>query len=368
MGITGLLPYLRLTMENKKLIKYQGSTVAIDGHSWLYQVAPFFAVDLYYNIPTTKYCDRFKQKINILRQHNITPIIIFDGDALPSKKHTNDIRKEKKEKIRNEIKKLLSENNTRKAHELMKQCVSISKEMLDNVIRMLDIENIKYIVSPYESDAQMCYLQRVGYVDYIITEDSDLIAFGCDKILYKFDNKGVVEFNRSKLKSATDDVFSKNLLEICVLSGCDYLPSVKGIGLKTAHSLFKEAQSLQLAIKKIEFKKEIPQNYLKEFERALITFKEHIVYNPITKKRLHLSGKEHLDDELCYEFLGRLKVDDAEEFARGMRSIEVSQDEIKKIPITINRSIKERKINQRAEVKSKKKVVVDENVYCPLFK
>ena len=51
-------------------------------------------------------------------------------------------------------------------------------------------EEIEFIVSPYEADAQLAYLSRTNYVDYIVTEDSDLIAFGAKRILYKLNTDG----------------------------------------------------------------------------------------------------------------------------------------------------------------------------------
>jgi exonuclease-1 len=51
----------------------------------------------------------------------------------------------------------------------------------------LKIRGIKFIIAPYEADAQLAYLSRHGIVDIIITEDSDLLAFGAKKILYKLD-------------------------------------------------------------------------------------------------------------------------------------------------------------------------------------
>lgn len=38
------------------------------------------------------------------------------------------------------------------------------------------------IVAPYEADAQLAYLNRAGYADLIITEDSDLLLFGCKQV------------------------------------------------------------------------------------------------------------------------------------------------------------------------------------------
>ena len=44
------------------------------------------------------------------------------------------------------------------------------------------MENVQYIVSPYEADAQMAYMVEKGQVDFAITEDSDLLAYGCKKV------------------------------------------------------------------------------------------------------------------------------------------------------------------------------------------
>ena len=41
---------------------------------------------------------------------------------------------------------------------------------------------VECIVAPYEADAQLAYLSKEGVVDLIITEDSDLLVFGCRKV------------------------------------------------------------------------------------------------------------------------------------------------------------------------------------------
>ena len=48
--------------------------------------------------------------------------------------------------------------------------------------KALRAENVEYIVAPYEADAQLCFLEREGIVDGIITEDSDLLVFGCKQV------------------------------------------------------------------------------------------------------------------------------------------------------------------------------------------
>ena len=53
-----------------------------------------------------------------------------------------------------------------------------------DVLKELEIE---FVVAPYEADAQMAYMVKSGVADFAISEDSDLIAYGCPKILMKLD-------------------------------------------------------------------------------------------------------------------------------------------------------------------------------------
>ena len=41
---------------------------------------------------------------------------------------------------------------------------------------------VECIVAPYEADAQLTYLQKEGIVDFVITEDSDMLVFGCKRV------------------------------------------------------------------------------------------------------------------------------------------------------------------------------------------
>lgn len=52
--------------------------------------------------------------------------------------------------------------------------------------QVLRSENIEYVVAPYEADAQLAYLcgleAEKGGIAAVITEDSDLIAYGCQAV------------------------------------------------------------------------------------------------------------------------------------------------------------------------------------------
>jgi hypothetical protein len=65
---------------------------------------------------------------------------------------------------------------------------SVPGTIADN--QALRAENVDYVVAPYEADAQLCFLEREGYVDGIITEDSDLLVFGCRHVIFKLEGNG----------------------------------------------------------------------------------------------------------------------------------------------------------------------------------
>ncbi|KAH9380451.1 hypothetical protein HPB48_008800 [Haemaphysalis longicornis] len=72
--------------------------------------------------------------------------------------------------------------------------------MAHDVIEECRRRDIDYIVAPYEADAQLAYLAQTKMADVIVTEDSDLIPFGCEKVLFKMDRAGFGQlYERSKL-------------------------------------------------------------------------------------------------------------------------------------------------------------------------
>lgn len=85
-------------------------------------------------------------------------------------------------------------------------------------------------------------------MDLVITEDSDLIAYGCSKILFKLDQKGTgMEFSRQDLflsssfsfRNFTEDM----ILSFCILLGCDFLKNPKFWGWKRLFPLIEQGKT-----------------------------------------------------------------------------------------------------------------------------
>lgn len=303
MGINGLLPVVKNILKKKHISKYSGMRLGIDGHSWIHKIIPSIATDIYYDRPVDRHLEMLLGKIKSLTEYGINAIFVFDGDFLESKEKTVTQRRQLREKYKADVEMYLKKNDHFRAKEMMKRCVGVTPEIFHSVLRVLRANNIEFIVSPYEADAQLYFLQKINYIDYILTEDSDLIVYGATNILYKFDGSHVEEYDSSKLHLCKDAHFKENILDICILSGCDYLDSIKGVGLVTAHEKLKEVGNIKKFIDyMVCLKKNVPENYLDSFMKAKATFQHHIVYNPHTQKRQFLT-----DPQYNVDFLGSLE-------------------------------------------------------------
>lgn len=67
------------------------------------------------------------------------------------------------------------------------EAYDVSPDVANRLICVLRERKIPFIVAPYEADAQLAYLSRNGFVDVVMTEDSDLLAYGARCVLFKFD-------------------------------------------------------------------------------------------------------------------------------------------------------------------------------------
>ncbi|KAJ2725438.1 Rad2 nuclease [Coemansia sp. Benny D115] len=164
------------------------------------------------------------------------------------------------------------------------------------VIKELRKEGFQYVVAPFEADAQLAYLEKRGIISGAISEDSDLVVFGCRNIVFKLDQYGEAAiFDRSlmdNVKAVDIKGWSKESIRyMCILSGCDYHPSIPGVGLKKAYryvSRSKNGLKGAVALMRADGLS-IPEGYEEDVERANLTFQYQRVYDPVAKCLAHVS-------------------------------------------------------------------------------
>lgn len=111
-----------------------------------------------------------------------------------------------------------------------------------SIMEALRKEKIAFLVAPYESDGQLAFLSLQGYIDLIVTEDSDLICYGASPILFKLADSMRTEGIPLGILVCKEDLAanngSANLLDfssvmlsvLFVAAGSDYSTNLKNIG------------------------------------------------------------------------------------------------------------------------------------------
>lgn len=250
-------------------------------------------------------------RVRMLKHFGVTPYLVFDGDYLPSKAGTEASRAKRREESRKAGLELLKAGKPSQAHLELQKAIDVTPEMARHLIEELKKSGVPYVVAPYEADAQMVYLERQGIISGIISEDSDLLVFGCKRLLTKLDQHGqCIEINRNdfcrvrevSLTGWTDTEFR----HMAIFSGCDYLDSVSNMGLKTAYRMIRKHKTPEKVIRMLQFdgKFRVSENYLAAFKQAELTFLHQRVFCPTRKELVFLTEPDPTLDVENMPFIG----------------------------------------------------------------
>jgi exonuclease 1 len=79
---------------------------------------------------------------------------------------------------------------------------------------------------------------REGIANFAISEDSDLIAYGCPRLLTKLNWAGYgqmfcwdefhanTEMSKDKNLKVVQEMNREQFVQACIMGGCEYLPSI----------------------------------------------------------------------------------------------------------------------------------------------
>ncbi|XP_046886088.1 exonuclease 1 isoform X1 [Hypomesus transpacificus] len=320
MGISGLLQFIKDASEPVSVRKYKGQTVAVDTYCWLHKGAFSCAEKLAKGEPTDQYVSYCMKFVDMLLSFGVKPILVFDGCNLPSKHEVEKSRRERRQANLQKGKQLLREGKVSEARDCFTRCVNVTPSMAHDVIKAARTRGVDCVVAPYEADAQLAFLNKAGIAQAVITEDSDLLAFGCKKVLLKMDKQGNgLEIDQSHLGRCRSlgDVFTEEKFRyMCILSGCDYLASLYGIGLGKACKLLKMANNPDIlkVIRKIgqylKMNVTVPDEYIEGFVKANNTFLYQLVFDPIRRKVVPLNPYPDDIDPSTLSYAGRNIGDD----------------------------------------------------------
>eukprot|EP00730_Choanoeca_flexa_P016564 TRINITY_DN7857_c0_g1_i1.p1 TRINITY_DN7857_c0_g1~~TRINITY_DN7857_c0_g1_i1.p1 ORF type:complete len:558 (+),score=102.48 TRINITY_DN7857_c0_g1_i1:64-1737(+) len=291
MGIQSLLQLLQPATVDIHIQSYAGKRVAIDGYGWLHKGAYACAQALAFGKKTEAHIKFCMKRIALLKHYKVEPVIVLDGRPLPSKASEEAQRRARRLEGRKRAMQLLRDGRKTEANKAFSACVDISGEIAYQLTVACRQAGVEVIVAPYEADAQMAYLANSGYVDAVITEDSDLLVYQTKRVIYKLTDTGAAQEIRLariyqgaqldgtiNFSSWTPTMFRR----MCILAGCDYLPSPARMGIKTAYRIVRHARSIHDICQTMAAQGyKLPEQYLQDFVKAENTFLHQTVWNPV---------------------------------------------------------------------------------------
>ena len=246
------------------------------------------------------------QIINFL-SNRIIPIYIIDGIAPEEKNNIIKFRFDKKNKIDDKIENLelefdketnleLKKQIRKKINQLKKSNIRITKEDIDIIFKITEQFHVPCIRAKGEADALIGKLYINNSIDACLSEDMDLLIFGCKKMI-KFQNKKIYEYDLDYILHKLRINFDQ-FLDMCLLFGCDYLKPIIKVNTQNIYNDVYENNINELI--KNNIKEEYYEKYINDFNETKIFFKKtlHLEYSKFINFKLNTNINKNILEEL----------------------------------------------------------------------
>lgn len=239
------------SISEKSIKQYSGKKIAIDCSILIYKYVHMSRVP-------NSHIIGFANRINYYLKNNVLPIFVFDGTPPDAKRSVLQKRQYNRKKIEDKItdlKESITEETTEaeadnikaEVKRLSNQIVYVTKYHIDECKKFLEYTGIPYIQAEGEAEKTCVYLKKINEVDYVVSDDTDTLTFGCECVLKTNIKDSIQELSLSKILKDFDMSYPE-FLDFCILCGCDYCPYIPSIGPQTAFTLIKKHKNLEAVI------------------------------------------------------------------------------------------------------------------------
>jgi len=215
-------------------------------------------------------------------------------------------RREKREEAEEGKKEATEAGDTETVAKMAKRTVKVTKQHNEEAKKLLRLMGIPVVDAPCEAEAQCAAMAAAGVVYGTGSEDMDSLTLGTPILIrhLTFSEARKMPIKEIYLKQALDEMkFTMDqFIDLCILLGCDYCDSIRGIGPVRAFELMKKHGSLEEVIKNLDTKKyTVPENF--EYVAVRKLFQQPEVTDPA---KLELKWTDP-DEEGLIQFLVKEK-------------------------------------------------------------
>ncbi|KAM7481875.1 hypothetical protein LguiB_006458 [Lonicera macranthoides] len=272
MGIKGLTKLLAdnapKAMKEQKFESYFGRKIAVDASMSIYQfliVVGRIGTEMLTNESgevTSHLQGMFTRTIRLL-EAGMKPVYVFDGQPPDLKKQELGKRSSRRADATEDLDQAIQEGNKEDIEKFSKRTVKVTKQHNDDCKKLLKLMGVP-VVEVYA----------------VASEDMDSLTFGASRFLRHLMDPSsrkvpVMEFDVSKVLEELNLTMDQ-FIDLCILSGCDYCESIRGIGSQTALKLIRQHGTIENILENLNRERyQIPEDW--PYQEARRLFKEPLV-------------------------------------------------------------------------------------------
>lgn len=282
MGILGLSKLIcdkaPSSVKENELKSYFGRKVAIDASMAIYQFLIAIRQDGQQltndeGEVTSHVAGLFYRTIRLM-ENGIKPVFVFDGKPPTLKSGELAKRTERRAEAEKALAKAQEEGEEKDIDKFSRRLVKVTKQHMEDCKKLLALMGVPVVNSPTEAESQCAKLVQGGKVYATATEDMDALTFKSGRLLRHLTfsearKMPIQEFCYEKVLSEMEFTHEQ-FVDLCILLGCDYCGSIRGIGPKRAFDLIKQHKSIDNILEHIDTKKyTVPENWMFKEARQL---------------------------------------------------------------------------------------------------
>lgn len=184
-----------------------------------------------------------------MMEYGIKPIFVFDGKPPHLKGGQLAKRLDRREEAQVLAKKAEEDGDQVTLDKMTRRLVKAIKKHSDECKQLLTLMGIPVVQAPCEAEAQCAQLVKDGLAYAAGSEDMDTLTFGSHILLRHLTfsearKMPIVEIHLKEILSSLS-IKIEGFIDLCILLGCDYTDSIRGIGPMRAVQLIKEHGSIE---------------------------------------------------------------------------------------------------------------------------
>ncbi|EGG23160.1 XPG [Cavenderia fasciculata] len=248
-------------IKNTEFKALEGRIIAVDTSNNLYQFLTAIGTEngssLMNSIgETTSHLQGTFYRTIKFMSNGIKPVFVFDGAPPTLKSGELAKRSAKKKEAKENLDEAKETGTTEDVAKFSKRTTSATRKQNEECIKLLTLMGIPVVRAPCEAEAQCAELVKGGKAWASGSEDMDSLAFGTKILLRNLtasDQKKnpLWEFDHEKLLYGTGFTHDQ-FIDLCILLGCDYCESIRGIGPVRAFELMQKHKSIEEVVKHLD--------------------------------------------------------------------------------------------------------------------